>query len=333
MGFNNSTHTIDVDIHGLPFIVLGINLGLLICAVSILTIFVLLKCTKLTRQIRLMVIHMTAINLAFGILFLSARSYEFITGSRCGVIDRTTNLPFVLFNIFQTVTGLDRVLSLVYSIKYTLWTKKRNAFVVIGLLYVLGIVVYIPQIPQNVQFSCGDDGLLFTLTGLWIFVCSNCVLVVGDVVIYLYIGVLVIKAKSSSHPMGRNDYRRFSLATFKTFILCLVTIVLMGPSLISFAIKLSDNTAKTPMIVHALVMLHQIVSPVLILTSYKECRFHLAVLCLCCCKGKKETIERDYKQHYATFAITPTCTPSCTSKLWNWNLKYCLQVFIIEPIK
>ena len=292
------------------FIVLGMNLGVLISAVSILTIVVLLKCTKLTRQIRLMAIHITATNLAFGLLFLSARSYEFITGSQCGAIDSTTLLPFVLFNIFLTAAGVDRLLSLVYSIKYTLWAKTQNACAMIVSLYVVGILLHIPHLPQNLKFSCREDEILYTYTGLVIFVSSNLALIACDVGIYLYIGVLAMKAKYSNHHQGRNDYTRFSLATFKTFILCLVTIVLMGPFLISHLIRLlyfnqHSSESSAPMIVNVLAIVHQISSPILIIASYKECRYHLSVLCLCCCKDKRQTIERDYKQHYATFVITP----------------------------
>ena len=87
----------------------------------------------------------------------------------------------------------------------------------------------------------------------------------------------------------------------------------MGPFVITAAVQLwyfddfpdDDSDVFSVIIASNLTMIHQILCPILILTSYKECRFHLAVLCLCCCKDKKQNIERDYKQYYATFIIAP----------------------------
>ena len=280
------------------------------CAVSILTIYILHKCTKLTSQIRLMAIHLTVNNLAFSVLFLSGVAYATYNGSKCTAIHQTTALPLVLFNIFLTAAGFDRLFSLKYSIKYTLWAKKQNACAMIASLYVIGICLHIPHLPPYLQFSCKEDKHIFTYGGFWSFVTSSLVLIACDIVIYFYIGVIAMKAKVSNQTTGRNDYSRFSLATLKSFVLSIVTIVLLGPFVISSAVQLCyfndfvpDNS--TLMVVNVLAIFHQILSSVLILVSYKECRFHLAVLCLCCCKDKRQTIERDYKQHYATFAIAP----------------------------
>ena len=123
-----------------------------------------------------------------------------------------------------------------------------------------------------------------------------------------------MKAKDSNQSIGRNDYARFLLATFKTFLLSTVTVFLIGPFVLRAAVQLwyfdeipADDSFALSLsmkIASNLAIIHQILCPILILTSYKECRFHLAVLCLCCCKDKKETLERDYKQYYATFVIT-----------------------------
>ena len=228
-------------------------------------------------------------------------------------MQHTSALPFVLFNIFLTAAGFDRLFSLVYSIKYTLWAKKQNAYVMIISLYVIGLCLHLPLLPANLKFSCREDKNIFTYGGLWSFVSSCLVLIACDVVIYSYIGIIALKAKASNQPIGKNDYSRFSLATFKTFLLSTVTVFLMGPFVITAAVQLwyfndfpDDNSDVLSVIIASnLTMIHQILCPILILTSYKECRFHLAVLCLCCCKDKKQNIERDYKQYYATFIIAP----------------------------
>ena len=138
--YTNFTNSMKKDNGTFIFALFGMSYGLAVCVVSMLTIYVLLKCTKLTRQIRLMSIHMTANNLAFGILFLTGTTYRYFNGgSSCSAIQHTTPLPFVLFNIFLTAAGFDRLFSLVYSIKYTLWVKKQNAYVMIISLYVLGL--------------------------------------------------------------------------------------------------------------------------------------------------------------------------------------------------
>ena len=302
--------------HRPAFIVFGIILGLLISALSTLTICVLLKCRKLTRQIRLMAIHLTATNLAFGVLFVMARSYELTTGSSCGLLDRTTALPFVLFNIFLTAAGFDRLLSLLYTIKYTLWTKRQNAYVLIGLLYVIGIVLHIPHLPKNLIFSCKrDNHNLFTYKGLWSFVLSTMLLTACDVVLYFYIGVLAIKVRLPYHSIGKNDYKNFSLATLKTFLLSIITIAMLGPFEIRAAINLwnfDDYRFYESRTAAILAVFHQIVSPILILISYKECRYRLAAFCLCFCEDKRGAIERDYKQYYATFVITHARNEVCS---------------------
>ena len=305
----NSTNFTQNDKDTSALMLLGICLGILICGVSILTICILLKCSKLTRQIRLMAIHMTTANLVFGILFLVGRIYELFNGSSCGAIDYATALPFVLFNIFLTASGFDRLFSLLYSIKYTLWTKKQNSSCFIASLYFVGIILHTPHLPTNLHFSCKKDKNIFTYGGLWSFVLSTLLLTTCDVVIYFYIGVIAMKASSSNQLMVKSDYRRFSLATLKTFLLSVITIALLGPFEIRAAANLRyfDNyefyDSRTAAV---LAVFHQIASPILIMVSYKECRFHLTsfVLRICFFKDKRQAIERNYKQYYATFTIT-----------------------------
>ena len=194
--------------------------------------------------------------------------------------------------------------------------RDKNAYVLIGLLYVVGFVLHIPHLPTNLHFSCKrDDHNLFTYEGLWSFVLSTILLTACDVVVYFYIGVLAIKVRLSYHSIGKNDYKNFSLATLKTFLLSIITVAMLGPFEIRAAINLwnfDDYRFYDSRTAAILAVFHQIVSPILILISYKECRYHLAAFCLCCCKGKKETIERDYKQYYATFAITPAGNEVCS---------------------
>ena len=236
---NSTNHTQDDKGIYAFYALFGICYGLLVCAISILTICILARCTKLTRQIRLMAIHMTATNLAFGFLFLFGITYRFLNnGSSCSAITRTTALPFVLFNIFLTAAGFDRLFSLIYSIKYTLWSKNQNTSVMIASLYVIGICLHLPHIPPYLRFSCREDKNLFTYGGYWSFISSICILITCDVAIYFYIGVIATKTKASIHSIKKNDYSKFSFATLKTFVLSIVSIVLMGPFVINVTIRL-----------------------------------------------------------------------------------------------
>ena len=152
MSLNNTNKSIisnktDVsqDYYEEPFVVslllsyFVVALGLLIIALSLLTIHTLYKCRKLTAQIRIMSIHMTVANLSHGAVLLSASVYRIINGSYCNSLMKLLPITFCLFNMFLTAAGMDRLLSLIYSIQYTMWTKRQNAYVFIGLLYIIGI--------------------------------------------------------------------------------------------------------------------------------------------------------------------------------------------------
>ena len=77
-GYTNLTNSVKKDNEIFIFALFGMSYGLAVCVVCLLTIHVLLKCTQLTRQIRLMSIHMTANNLAFGILFSHRNDISFL---------------------------------------------------------------------------------------------------------------------------------------------------------------------------------------------------------------------------------------------------------------
>ena len=114
----------------------------------------------------------------------------------------------------------------------------------------------------------------------------------------------------------QNDYKRVWTATLKSFGLSVLTIILLGPFVVSQAIDVfyrGNTTMSQPSLVSGLFyLLHQIVSPIFILTSYKECRYHVAVGCSLCLKNKRENIKRNYQQHYATFIISPAGVSSET---------------------
>ena len=132
MEVNNSTNNTQKvsDISKLSLF--GTLSGLLICSAGIFTICILFKCRKLTAQIRLMSIHVTFSNVIFGSVYLSSNLYRSLTGTTCNALSQAIPLPLVLFKLFLTVAGLDRLLSLKYSIRYTLWTKRKNAHVLMA---------------------------------------------------------------------------------------------------------------------------------------------------------------------------------------------------------
>ena len=160
----------------------------------------------------------------------------------------------------------------------------------------------------NLQDPCKD---VFTNIGVIGLMGPITVLITCDAVIYSYIGIIAMRAKMKG-PVGMaNDYRRFWLTTLKCFGLNVITILLLGPFVVTrfsdfmqFKEDGNPDFTNESIVAGMLLFVHQIVSPVFILASYKECRYRIAVLCCCCCKAKRRQIQRGYQQHYATYAIT-----------------------------
>ena len=281
--------------------------GMLIIVLSAVTIGILYKCRKLTTQIRLMAIHMTTTNLVYGLVIFSASVYRIVAGTLCSTLMELLPLTFIIYNIFLTASGLDRLLSLIYSIKYTLWTRKRNMHALTVCLYIAGICINMPNLPSN--FACRKFHDTHTRLGLLIVVSCMIFLIICDVVIYFYIGVIAIKAKTKG-PIGQtNDYGRFWSSTLKTFGLSTITVLLLTPYIVSRMTDMlyfehgNSNISQTSIGTIFFVFTHQVVSPIFFLATYKECRYHLAMLCCCCCKDRRKTILSQYKQHYATYTI------------------------------
>ena len=284
--------------------------GIIITALSILTIHILWKCRKLTNQIRLMSMHMTVANLLYGITKILNFIYGKVIRNRCPVVLKLIPIAFVIYNIFLAAAGMDRLLSLQFSLKYKLWQSERKTRIFIAVLYLLGFCVNIPNLAMNCPV---DDIEMFTYNGLVCVVCTLLFLVLWDIVIYSYIGFIALKTKMSDRnrtiAIGeRSDYSRFWLVTMKSFALMMLTVIFLGPYVVVRAIDMfyNENTVMADLSL-AFVLIHdfhQIISPIFILASYKECRYHVAVLCCFCCKKKRQNIERDYQQHYATFIIS-----------------------------
>ena len=284
--------------------------GIIITALSILTIHILWKCRKLTNQIRLMSMHMTVANLLYGITKIVNFVYGKVIRNRCPVVLKMIPIAFVIYNVFLAAAGMDRLLSLQFSLKYKLWQSERKTRIFIVVLYLLGICANIP----NLIMKCPVNDIdMFTYNGLVCVVCTALFLTLWDVIIYSYIGVIALKTRISDRnrtiAIGeRSDYARVWLATMKSFALMVLTVLFLGPYVVVRAIDIfyNENADMTDrsLVFGLLHVFHQIVSPIFILASYKECRYHVAVLCCFCCKRKRQNIERDYQQHYATFIIS-----------------------------
>ena len=292
------------------FVYFGFLLGFCITSLSLITICILRECRKLTMQIRLMSMHLTVANLGYGLTLLCTAIYYIIHGTLCSFILKLLPVSFVIFNIFLTASGVDRILSLKYTIRYTLWNKKQNIHLLTVCLYALGVCINLPN--WTAEFACNGVEDMFTYSGLIIFVCSMLVFITCDVVIYVYIGLIALKAKTSNQNLStatsrKTDFTRFWSATLKSFVLSIITILLLGPFIASRAVdawNIELNNPEVSLNTLFLVILHQIVSPIFILISYKECRYHIAVLCCRCFQNKREKLEKDYKQHYSTYIIS-----------------------------
>ena len=314
-GYENNHYPEVTQVTLRRFAISAFVMGLLITSLSAFTIFILRKCRKLSAQIRLMSIHMTVANLVYGLSAACSLFYFVVTGSMCSSLFKLPTVAFVIFYIFLSAVGLDRLLSLKYSIKYRLWNHKIKVHVVIICLYIIGICLSIPNFTTNPTCSGPDD--LFTYSGLFTFVISLFILIGCDVVIYFYIGLIAWKARSLSQIRNNhrttnriNEYNITWSSTLKSFILSVITIVLLGPFVAVNANHLwhfdHDHSRVTPALLISMLLthMHQIICPIFILVSYKECRYHVATLCCVCCKDKMEKLEINYKQHYATYIIT-----------------------------
>ena len=211
-------------------------LGIIITLLSLATIRKLWICKKLTNQIRLMSMHMTISNLLYGITMICNFIYGKTTSRyRCPAVLKVIPIAFVIYNVFLTVSGFDRLLSLKFSLKYRLWQNTRNTRIFIASLYIFGMCVNIP----NLQMNCPTDNIaMFTYSGLVCFVCTGLLLIFCDVIIYSYIGIIALKTKVADRDRAiatrrANDYNRFWLATMKSFILSVLTLLLLGPFVIS----------------------------------------------------------------------------------------------------
>ena len=202
-GYENNHYPEVTQVTLRRFAISAFVMGLLITSLSTFTICILRKCRKLSAQIRLMSIHMTVANLVYGLSAACSLFYFVVNGSMCSSLFKLPSVAFVIFYIFLSAVGLDRLLSLKYSIKYRLWNNKWKAHILIVCLYTIGICLSIPNLATNPTCSGPDD--LFTYSGLFTFVISLFILIGCDVVIYFYIGLIAWKARSLSRI--RNNHR------------------------------------------------------------------------------------------------------------------------------
>ena len=292
----------------------GFLLGLVLTTVSALTIHILRKCRKLTNQIRLMSMHLTVGSLMYGISMVCNGTYYIINGSSCRSLVKLLPLAMTTFSVFLTAAGIDRLLSLKFSMKYTFWHTKRNAYILVASLYCIAISINLPNVPPNFHLPCTFEIDVFTDIGLVTFVSCNFLLELCDVLVYSYIGIIALRTKLSSDESSgqigiKNDFRNFCQETLKCFALSLITIVFCGPFVITETIAFFNGSetlgqGQTSPVLIVLFVLHRFVSPIFILISYKECRYHTSLLLCCCCKRKRQEIKRGYKQHYATYMIS-----------------------------
>ena len=158
--------------------------GLLLTAVSILTTHILRKCRKLTFQIRLMSMHLTIGSLLYGISMVCNSAYYIINGSACRSLIKLLPLALTTFSLFLTAAGIDPLLSLKLSIKYTFWNKRRNAYILVTSLYLIAIAINLTNVPPNFHLPCSFEIDVFTDIRLVTFVSSNVLLELCDVVVY-----------------------------------------------------------------------------------------------------------------------------------------------------
>ena len=289
-----------------PFLYAYLCLGLFICVLCIVTICTLWKCRKLAAKIRLLSINLTVANLIYGLTLLSNFAHYKATGFICRSFLKFLPLTLLLHKLFLTAAGVDRLLSLQRPLTYSMWRTKRNIYCSILIIYVIGIAFSKPNVISN--FSCHAS--IFTYGGLFSFMSGLIFLITCDVFIYGYVAIVAVRAKFSHQAIGkRNDYRQYWLVTMRCFYLSVASLACFGPFIVSRAMDLwhhrqSDDFSQSSAVAYLFYLLHQVVSPVFILCSYKECRYRIALLFCLCCPNKRQAIEESYKQYYATFVIS-----------------------------
>ena len=144
-----------------------LSIGITIASLSLVTIRILWICKKLTNQIRLMSIHMTFANLLYGLTMICNFVYGNALRLSCPVVLKVIPIAFAIYNVFLAASGLDRLLSLLFSLKYRLWQNKRNTRIFIVSLYLVSICVNIPNLPM----VCPTDNVtMFNYLGLVCFI-------------------------------------------------------------------------------------------------------------------------------------------------------------------
>ena len=290
------------------FVLLAAFLTLILSAAAF---SILWRCKKLTFQIRFLSMNLMLINMVFGLTVMCVVAVMLFIGEFCAFLQRILPFIFITYQLIVSVIGVDRMMSLKFSIRYTFWHRKRNAYILTVFLYSVPVVIFlISNISEN-AWSCGDEEIL-NFVGLVVFAVNMMVIYVVNIVMYIYIGVVALKKKTLSIgalDMNHSDFRQYWRTTVKAFHLSIITFLMLGPFAIRRIAVLpyfdQDNEGNSgPPFDLVLAYLHQIISPIFTLVTYKECRYKVQHMFLICCERKKEEIEKAYKQYYASFDIT-----------------------------
>ena len=285
--------------------------GLLTLLLSTVAFTILWRCKKLLFQIRFLSMNLMMTNLVFGIIVTCVVAAALVTGRFCTSLQRTLPMIFLTYQLIVTAIGVDRMMSIRFSFRYTFWHKPESAYILITCLYSIPVVLYVINNASDNLWDCGE-GDMFTFTGLAAFSAVIMVIFILNIAVYVYIGVVALqkhRLRIGILRMKQNDFRQYWRITAKAFHLCVLTFLMLGPFVISRIIVLPYFERRreingTPAFVLMLAYLHQLISPIFNLVTYRECRYQVQQVLSTCNKKKRDEIENEYKQHYASFDIS-----------------------------
>lgn len=287
-------------------------LGILICATSIITIVVLFRCRKIVEQIRITSIQLCVANFGYGLTLVVNVAIIFINGKPNAAILKLVPCFCVLYFLFLTFTGIDRLMTLTFATKYTLWSRKRNIYMATVGIYAVATCICIVIFQQETRSEClRQKDKMSSCIGVITFVATMIFLTTCHFVSFICISCIVVKKDLPGPLTKRNDFSKYWRITIKMIKLGFMSFVFVTPYIVTrlqFILNLwkevETNTIFARYVAVSLLHMHQILSPVFILFSYHECRFVALHAILCCCKSWRKKTYDQYKQYYASYKIS-----------------------------
>ena len=298
-----------------------LGIGLFIIGANVFTSFVLLKCRRMSIQIKSLSLCLNSADICIG-LFLWLRMIT----DKYAALRNNIYVCYSVFYGFRTATfvslvtlasfAVDRALSLVFAMRYYSNVTTNTSFVWCVTMWITSLTLTFISFREGFSTATskgqdcftdpdnnalGAEYILVTAFICFVLICISYAIIFRKV--SEYIGKISPKGHNApSITKSRYHYR----AATKILILILLFVVCFTPSaiyktVVAFKTELKYNTTQLRRIVGILYTLNSCVNPVMYAWRFKECRLHCKALICFWNKTKLREIRRIQMLNYCSY--------------------------------